>query len=326
MTKPLFTVACAAAIAGLSCSPGAFAGDDCFAKARTDARALVKTLADRDAARLFLEKAIIKCNDPEASPERVAFMGAVNADGARLARDFFAGTLSLSAYSTALADRQRKVAASAKYLPDLSKGDADGDLVPDPTDRCPGTPYGTPTRDDGCTDRKAVRPEQPDREARLRRELGRGKILYNPKCEGAPRPLTPAPIAWGRGPQAGLNTHGFNFSVAKVPPGPSGCETFYEIDLRFSGPNAGNPALPPTKHVTLVFRDNEDQLNDSFRAIFPLPMPLEVPLSPHRTVARLAFSREYEVATWRVRAVNGSNVSSHWSPYITQGPASGGVP
>lgn len=49
-------------------------------------------------------------------------------------------------------------------------------------------------------------------------------------------------------------------------------------------------------------------------------------LSPARNVAREAFLREYFRASWRVRAVNGANQVSPWSPSITQGPASGGVP
>ena len=49
-------------------------------------------------------------------------------------------------------------------------------------------------------------------------------------------------------------------------------------------------------------------------------------LSPSRTVAREAFLRQYFRASWRVRAVNGANQTSPWSPFVTQGPASTGVP
>ena len=44
-----------------------------------------------------------------------------------------------------------------------------------------------------------------------------------------------------------------------------------------------------------------------------------------RDVAREAFLQEYFRASWRVRVVNGANQTSPWSPFITQGPATGGV-
>jgi hypothetical protein len=67
-------------------------------------------------------------------------------------------------------------------------------------------------------------------------------------------------------------------------------------------------------------------LTDATRAVFPLPVGSPtVPLSPARTAVREAMLREYFRVTWRVRAVNGSNMTSEWSAFVTQGPASGGV-
>ena len=117
---------------------------------------------------------------------------------------------------------------------------------------------------------------------------------------------------------------GFTLTI-KVGGQPVGCEVFYEIQLRFIDPNPGNPALPPAKIVTMVFSASEDLLSDPARAIFGLPVGAMV-LSPARNVAREAFLREYFRASWRVRAVNGANQVSPWSPFITQGPASAGVP
>jgi hypothetical protein len=55
-------------------------------------------------------------------------------------------------------------------------------------------------------------------------------------------------------------------------------------------------------------------------------LPVNTPsLSPARDQAREAFLRQYARASWRVRAVNGSNQESGWSPFVTQGPAGGGV-
>ena len=76
--------------------------------------------------------------------------------------------------------------------------------------------------------------------------------------------------------------------------------------------------------MTIVFSASEDLLNEPARAIFGLPVGAMV-LSPGRNVAREAFLREYFRASWRVRAVNGANQVSPWSPFVTQGPAPGGV-
>jgi hypothetical protein len=154
----------------------------------------------------------------------------------------------------------------------------------------------------------------------LRREAGEVHAARGARRR-APRPQIPAPLEWGRGPQTKHNTAGFNLAVAKVSGQPAGCEIFYEIQLRFIDP--GTAALPPSKIVTMVFSGGEDLLTDPRRAVFGLPM--NVAISPARTEAREAFARQYGRATWRVRAVNGSNRTSAWSSFVTQGPASSGV-
>jgi hypothetical protein len=173
--------------------------------------------------------------------------------------------------------------------------------------------------------RLGLRPDPSDtrNERRLREILAGARFLYNPSCEDAPRPQIPMPLEWGRGPQTKHKTAGFNLAVAKVSGQPAGCEIFYEIQLRFIDPNSGNPSLPPSKIVTMVFSGGEDLLTDPRRAVFGIPM--NEPISPARAEAREAFAREYARATWRVRAVNGSNRTSAWSSFVTQGPASSGV-
>ena len=108
-------------------------------------------------------------------------------------------------------------------------------------------------------------------EAVLRKTLAGARFLYNPSCEGAPRPQIPMPLEWGRGPQTKHQTAGFNLAVAKVSGQPTGCEIFYEIQLRFIDPNPGNPSLPPSRIVTMVFSGSEDLLTEPRRAVFGLP-------------------------------------------------------
>jgi hypothetical protein len=298
----------------------------CLAAARAHAAAALEGGAERTAARQQLEIEAARCFDPSLTPAAAHAIGIVNSDRARFSRDFLDGKMTLAAYRAALDDRRSKLARLLAHPPSqdaLQKGDADGDLVPDLADRCPKTPDGTPTDERGCPRRVTTDPSDTRTEGRLRETLAGARFLYNPSCEDAPRPQIPVPLEWGRGEQTKHKTAGFNLAIAKVSGQPAGCEIFYEIQLRFIDPNPGNPALPPSKIVTMVFSGGEDLLTEPRRAVFGIPM--NVTVSPARSEAREAFAREYFRATWRVRAVNGSNRTSPWSPFVTQGPASSGV-
>lgn len=301
--------------------------DTCLAQARS--RAALGYAAHHSAAqaRRQLEIAAASCFDPTLTPAAAALVGTVNADYAAMAHAFVTGRSTLQAYHAARNDRQRKLAAllgNAAGQQDLARGDADGDLVPDARDRCPATPALQATDDAGCP--VAVRPSRASmaEERLLRARLAATRQLYNPSCVDAPALRLPMPIQWGRGAQTQLGTQGFNLAVAKVEGQPTGCEVFYEIQIRFLDPNPGNTSLPKTRYVTLLFSERENLVAEPLRAVFGLPVNTGS-LSPARDVAREAFLRQYGRASWRVRAVNGSNQISGWSPFVTQGPAIGGV-
>ena len=59
-------------------------------------------------------------------------------------------------------------------------------------------------------------------------------------------------------------------------------------------------------------------------AVFGIPMPETIAVSPGRDRLRKIFG-EARAVQWRVRAVNGANAMSPWSPIRSQGPASSGV-
>lgn len=301
--------------------------DACLAEARTHAGNDFDRYRSPEAARLQLEIDAAACFDPDAPPARIHLVGTVNADRARLARDFIIGRITLTTYRAMRADRSRKFAAlfaDPRGQQALMDGDSDGDLVPDDRDRCPNTPAGVPTDDRGCPVTVRPGPNDAADERNLRATLSHSRTLFNKSCAAAPEPGLSMPLEWGRGPQTKLGTMGFNVAVAKVGPQPEGCEVFYEIQFRFIEPNPGNPALPKSKIVTVVFSASEDLLADPSRAVFGLPVA-PAALSPARAAVREAFLREYFRATWRVRAVNGANSTSPWSPTVTQGPAGGGV-
>lgn len=261
------------------------------------------------------------------TPQAAHLVGKVNADLALLARDFVVGTRTLAACRAGRADRSTKLAgllADPAQQDALLRGDAAGDLVPDASDQCPKSPAGAPTDARGCPVRVPESATTKREERELRATLAGARTLFNKSCTDAPRPRIPAPLARGRGRQTITNQQGFNLAVAKVAGQPPGCEVFYEIQLHFIDPNPGNPALPPAKIVTIVFSASEDLLSDPARAVFVIPVG-PMALSPGRGVAREAFLREYFRASWRVRAVDGANQVSPWSPFVTQGPAPGGV-
>lgn len=300
----------------------------CLSDARSQAAAVyAKTRSDIDARRK-LEIDAARCFDPALSAEAANAIGTISADRARLARQFIARKLTLTAYRAARKDRTRKAAAllaDPKAQHDLLAGDADGDLVPDAADRCAKTAPDVPTDARGCP--IPVRPgtDDAEQERKLRATLEGSRTLFNRSCDNAPRPEIPSPIVWGRGAQTRFNTQGFNLAVSKVDGQPQGCEIFYEIQLRFIEPNPGNPLLPAAKIVTITFSQSEELLAAPGHAVFGIPVG-SMTLSPGRTIAREAMLREYFKITWRVRAVNGSNQTSPWSPFVTQGPAPAGVP
>ncbi len=300
----------------------------CLSEARSHAAAAYAKTRSAIDARKQLEIEAARCFDPALSAEAANAIGTVNADRARLAQQFVTRKLTLTAYRAARKDRTRKAAAllsDPKAQRDLLAGDADGDLVPDAADRCAKTAPDAPTDARGCP--IPVRPgaDDEEQERKLRATLEGSRTLFNRSCDNAPRPEIPSPIVWGRGAQTRFNTQGFNLAVSKVDGQPQGCEIFYEIQLRFTEPNPGNPLLPPAKIVTVTFSQSEDLLPTAGHAVFGIPVG-NMTLSPGRAIAREAMLREYFKISWRVRAVNGSNQTSPWSPFVTQGPAPAGVP
>jgi hypothetical protein len=294
--------------------------DDCLAQARARAVQSIQDGATDQAARRRLEIVAARCHDPALPRATARFIGTVNYDRARFALDLLQGHMTLAQYQAAAEDRRRKLQAHRDDLPYhlAVRRDRDRDLVPDRSDRCPGTPFGQPTDDRGCP---VVDPRPPGDDDLFRRLLTGAKTIYNPSCKEAPRPLVPLTLEWGRGQQTKHGTTGFNLAVTKVGGMPPGCELFYEIQFRFIDP--AQPQLPPSLRVSVAYSATEDLLADPLRAVFGLP--LSQPLSPGRTQAREAFNTQYLRVSWRVRAVTGSGVASPWSPYVTQGPASGGV-
>lgn len=260
---------------------------------------------------------------------RSAYLVQIDDDLRVAAQAFAAGSLDGRAYLALARDRAAKAQRyhdDAAWRRAADQGDRDRDGVPDAYDRCE-SPRGAPTDEHGClraavecpADRAECGPDA-ESDRRARQVLDDVKLLFNSRCDGSPTPQTPVPLRWGRGPQGGSGGHGFNLAVTRVDNQQAGCQFFYEIEVRIE-----YPSPPRVLYTNVLFDASEDLKPGEPRfAVFGVPMPEAIPVSPARDQLRKVFG-EARVVQWRVRAVNGANAISPWSPVRSQGPAASGV-
>jgi hypothetical protein len=248
---------------------------------------------------------------PGTNPSSPSFLRAVDSDLGEAARRFADGQLTGRQYLDLASDRAAK---ARRYRDDPSwrdaakQGDQDKDRVPDPLDRCP-SPYLTPTNEEGCPPptRPGTEPG-PDDDQRTRDLLDQATFLFNPACDGSPAPRASNPLAWGHGTGDTRNT--FFFVIGKVESPPPGCDVFYEMEFRIELLHLGPEPL--VRYITVLFRRGEDITPlDSSRAV--LSLPFGEFLTPARADLWGALTNARSVR-WRVRAVNGAQATSSWSP------------
>jgi len=262
------------------------------------------------------------------------YLKAVEADLSEAARGFVDGRLTGREYDAVASDRAakaRRYRDDPKWRDAATKGDKDGDRVPDPLDACP-SPYLTPTDERGCD--APTRPEcaagetqcpgpSPDDDRRTRDLLDQATILINPACDGASALQASNPLAWGRGSLGDPSINTFYFLVDKVKGGPPGCDLFYEMEFRIELVHLGPDPL--VRYITVLYRGGEDLTPlDPTRAVFSLPL-LGGTLPPARGDLYVALFHARSVR-WRVRAVNGAQATSPWSAMKLKNPVPGGLP
>ena len=266
---------------------------------------------------------------------------------------YIAGKLSPLTYSKFILDRQRKadlMRKSASYAAAVGQGDADGDLVPDSADRCPGTLPLAPTDDQGCDTRcpppgvlAAGKPDPvclaagpPNSHEDSLRPFLDATVPVNLSCADT-TPAASTLFGWGPRsttvfsgrpvPFATLDTRrGFYFQVRRTSAQAPGCELWYALQFVFRGPS--NPGLPPIDIVSVLFSSTEDETAaDPLIARFPmitnhsqiegdlLKFSTDLPLSPGRTRLRDDLINYRQVSV-RVRVVTGSQQASPWSVYL----------
>lgn len=277
-------------------------------------------------------------------------LAALRVQLAQAGESYAARTLKPATYRAFLIDRQRKaerMRRSPAYAEAVGKDDSDGDLVPDPEDKCPNTAPLAATDAQGCdlicpfagqasrsADPACVAASPPNSAEDPLGPLLEASVPVNLSCEDL-TPAASAPIAWGprrvsifsgRPPPFATidSTSGYYFRVRRTNQQADGCETWYAVQFTFRNPISAG--LPPLDIVSVLFSSAEDEdKNDPAIARFPmmthqsrlegdlLTLSVDLPLSPGRQRLRDNLFR-YEEVSMRVRVVTGAQQASPWSP------------
>jgi hypothetical protein len=246
-----------------------------------------------------------------ADPAAATIVAAANFDYARLGRQLLSGNIAPDAYLASVRDRSRKLRNARTvegWLGGFSKGDQDGDLVPNDRDKCPNTPDLRPTDDAGCPQTGPL-PKAPSRE-----EIEKAKqalhVAISPACKDAPPPSSSTPLL------IGLDQNDptiFYIAVSKTSDQPAACPVFYDIRIRserssFFAQSSG------MAHFYFVFRAAENVDTSAaaqYRQVFRLRKQ-DVPQWNDLTAIAIEPSdREDRIV--EVRMVNGNGLSRGWS-------------
>jgi hypothetical protein len=293
------------------------------------------------------------CTSKQETPESIT--ARVNLDLAQADSKFENDAVNRRALAL---DRHAKLAAfigDPAYRADFDQGDRDGDLIPDPRDRCPGTPSLTPTDSQGCeydcndlsrAKSKLVTREQcaalaPPRQHERYGNADDVAFPINLNCVNAKSPSTSAPLGWasvvldsgiistGAYIERSFKIQGLRFFVTRSLEKKPACELFYEFDMRIS--NGG-----PEQSTNMLFSAHEDTVpantdiatftlrtwrDESERFIAPPPGPMS--LSASRSALPLSPGRAKARDSMitgaeirvRVRAIDGLGHTAGWSEF-----------
>lgn len=253
--------------------------------------------------------ALASCAGSDIDSAMAVFVGAVNVDYSRLARMLIARALTPGDYMARVRDRSRKARLSRtnkQWAAAWVRGDADGDLVPDSLDKCPGTKDLAPTGDDGCPLAPKDSPSHVPSADDVHRVLDKIGLMKSRECDGAPVPPVPAPLRMGD------DSYSIKLAVSKVTNQPAGCMVFYEVrvdsDDQFYSVPTSRLRFVQHQYSHMVFRDVEN--------ISPTPDRLVFVIPPGSTGGREVLRydwRRWAHHKWQVRAVNGNGLASGWS-------------
>jgi hypothetical protein len=204
-----------------------------------------------------------------------------------------------------IAKRKAWEADAARAAALCSGGDADGDMVPDPQDDCPGTADMTPTDAHGCPD--PTLPPAPSADD-LRRAFQTKGFMFNQACAFAPVMSRIPAGAFYRPAQLEKGDYILSGRVSNQPPG---CPVWYFFDIEETRPGQ------PMRTYMVAFAE--------FEAYAPLvgipdrPVPPGFiqfnPLPGDAGTRGLLGSAGGRSVRFRVQAMNGGGISGGWSEW-----------
>jgi hypothetical protein len=261
----------------------------------------------------------LQCDDPSRSPCRLRVQAKANNDRQVGARLYMAKIYNPGEQLALSRDRMRKMMRAkfdAAFLQAICDGDDDGDMIPNPSDNCPGTREYRPTDDHGC-EVTELPPTAP--RAAIDELLGAAGIVYDRRCRNANRPATPKVLSivhYARDPAR------YGIEVTPVQNQPAGCPLQYQIKATLTYETELTSNIFTQRFVTLTYltegdarvthRTSSDLLNvDNRRSGDEQLWPLNV--------SRVDIS---------IQAMNGNGQFSGWSPsqQLGVGPDLGPLP
>jgi hypothetical protein len=285
--------------------------DNCYERAEQMVATWKKEGSDAAAIEKLFQAELAKCSG--VTNECAALVGAANADLAWLGRAVLSGSMPPADYLARMRDRTRKMRESRKtpaICEAYAQGDADGDLVPDDRDKCPGSANLERTDASGCPDTSPL-PPAPSAEA-VDKAAKALTIPVSKACVDAPLPQLAGVLKSGVSPDA----QSYLLVVSRSTNQPAGCEVFYQVDIRMRN-----------KSFFLQFNTN-DVYTRVFRAkdaltgalAHPTAMTFELKKADTTVPWRNLTFRAIEPGDigqryFRVRTVNGNGFSQGWSAY-----------
>jgi hypothetical protein len=237
-------------------------------------------------------------------PADVRFGEAVQSRDTDAAHAFLRGEIGAATYLAVVRSasaRRRDAKHDDGYLPAWEAGDADGDLVPDDRDRCPGTGPLEPVDEHGCP--VAVDPRSAPDDQDVRAALHQLGFVFSPDCAGAPVPHVPGPIKFGYN-----NVNRLDVAIAATPVDnqPAGCPVYYEF--RFVLGEGGMPVDFRDQTMRVVFNARAATESTPQRVVFRVG-----PRSTGEGLRLFQVNLYHGTHFFQVRAMNGNGQTSGWS-------------
>jgi hypothetical protein len=255
--------------------------------------------------RAFQRDVAFYCTAVGQGPCVAQVLGQANADYRQAALNVVGDEMSPSRYLAVSRDRTRKsrLMLDGGTGCDLIDDDADGDMVPDSRDACPGTAELVPTDDDGCE-----HSDYPDVDDDLVNSLiDSTHWAFDLDCIDAGVPNLPEPkgvFFFPGNPELGVR-----ILSTRILNQPRDCNVWYEFEGRFT-----KPGIPDRASTVAFFKDEEIPDPD-----LP-PAVIQFQALPTDAGSRAVWSENSPKNTWhRVRVINGAGLKSPWSEWVKVG-------